>query len=102
MDPVENVMKKCTLCVDRIYSETLPEEDRDSRLRAHLPCGRAAFRRFQRSRQSDVSKLVAERGGIDLMPEHGHPPGQQVPAATTQDTPASRHRRRQSPQIPEG
>jgi Fe-S-cluster-containing dehydrogenase component len=28
MDPVENVMKKCTLCVDRIYSDTLPEEDR--------------------------------------------------------------------------
>jgi Fe-S-cluster-containing dehydrogenase component len=28
MDPVENVMKKCTLCVDRIYNDTLPEEDR--------------------------------------------------------------------------
>ena len=28
MDPVEQVMKKCTLCVDRIYNENLPEEDR--------------------------------------------------------------------------
>ena len=27
MDPVEKVMKKCTLCVDRIYNENLPEED---------------------------------------------------------------------------
>ena len=28
MDPAEGVMKKCTLCVDRIYNENLPEEDR--------------------------------------------------------------------------
>ena len=27
MDPVEKVMKKCTLCVDRIYNDNLPEED---------------------------------------------------------------------------
>ena len=25
MDPVEQVMKKCTLCVDRIYNEHLPK-----------------------------------------------------------------------------
>jgi Fe-S-cluster-containing dehydrogenase component len=74
MDPVENVMKKCTLCVDRIYSETLPEEDRIPGLRAHLPLERAAFRRFQRSSVRRVSRLVAERGGIDLMPEMGTRP----------------------------
>jgi ferredoxin len=45
----------------------------DPGLRAHLPLGRAAFRRFQRS-QSDVSRLVAERGGIDLMPDMGTRP----------------------------
>jgi len=28
MDPVEQVMKKCTLCVDRIYNENLEEVDR--------------------------------------------------------------------------
>jgi Fe-S-cluster-containing dehydrogenase component len=28
MDAAEKVMKKCTLCVDRIYNENLPEEDR--------------------------------------------------------------------------
>ena len=27
MDGVENVMKKCTLCVDRIYNENLEPED---------------------------------------------------------------------------
>ena len=27
MDPVEKVMKKCTLCVDRIYNENLPESE---------------------------------------------------------------------------
>ncbi|TAG26705.1 MAG: 4Fe-4S dicluster domain-containing protein, partial [Rhodobacterales bacterium] len=29
MDADQGVMKKCTLCVDRIYNETLPEEDRE-------------------------------------------------------------------------
>src|SRR6056297_603910 len=28
MDQAEGVMKKCTLCVDRIYHDNLPEEDR--------------------------------------------------------------------------
>ena len=28
MDQVEGVMKKCTLCVDRIYNENIPEVDR--------------------------------------------------------------------------
>src|SRR6056297_3481029 len=28
MDPSEGVMKKCTLCVDRIYNEEIPEVDR--------------------------------------------------------------------------
>ncbi|MGY9013475.1 MAG: 4Fe-4S dicluster domain-containing protein, partial [Rhodobacterales bacterium] len=28
LDAAEGVMKKCTLCVDRIYNENLPEEDR--------------------------------------------------------------------------
>ena len=36
MDPAEGVMKKCTLCVDRIYNENIPEEDR-ARLRPDLP-----------------------------------------------------------------
>ena len=29
MDAAEGVMKKCTLCIDRIYNENIPEEDRE-------------------------------------------------------------------------
>ncbi len=29
MDLLAGVMKKCTLCVDRIYNENIPEEDRE-------------------------------------------------------------------------
>jgi Fe-S-cluster-containing dehydrogenase component len=78
--PDDGVMKKCTLCVDRIYNDTCPRKT-GTRLRAGLPDRRAAFRRSRRSRQS-VSRLVAERGGFDLMPEWLQA-GQQVPAAPT-------------------
>ena len=44
-------MKKCTLCVDRIYNENLPEEDREPACVRTCPAGRAAFRRSGRSRQ---------------------------------------------------
>jgi Fe-S-cluster-containing dehydrogenase component len=60
--PDDGVMKKCTLCVDRIYNENLARGRPDAGLRAHLPLRRAAFRRFRRP-DSDVSRLVAERGG---------------------------------------
>ena len=46
------VMKKCTLCIDRIYNENLPEADRDAGLRRRLPDQRAAFRRPRRSRSA--------------------------------------------------
>ena len=68
MDPAEQVMKKCTLCVDRIYNENLPEEDREP------ACVRACPTRARHfgdlgDPQSPVSRLVADRGGFDLMPE---------------------------------
>ena len=50
-----------------------PEERPRAGLRAHLPDRRAPFRRSRRSRIA-VSKLVAERGGYDLMPELGYRP----------------------------
>jgi Fe-S-cluster-containing dehydrogenase component len=39
MDPIDGVMKKCTLCVDRIYNDTCPRKT-GTRLRAHLPPAR--------------------------------------------------------------
>ena len=73
MDPVENVMKKCTLCVDRIYNDNLPEEDR---VPARVRTCPAEARHFGDlgDPNSDISKLVAERGGMDLMPEQGTKP----------------------------
>lgn len=73
MDPVEQVMKKCTLCVDRIYNENLPEEDREPACVRTCPAGARHFGDFA-DPDSNVSKLTAERGGIELMPEQGTKP----------------------------
>lgn len=73
MDPVEQVMKKCTLCVDRIYNENLPEEDREPACVRTCPAGARHFGDFA-DPDSNVSQLVAERGGISLMEEQGTRP----------------------------
>ncbi|MDD9923703.1 MAG: 4Fe-4S dicluster domain-containing protein [Boseongicola sp.] len=73
MDPAEGVMKKCTLCVDRIYNEHLPEEDRQPACVRTCPAGARHFGDLA-DPESDVSKLVADRGGIELMPEQGTAP----------------------------
>lgn len=68
MDPAAGVMKKCTLCIDRIYNETLQEEERVPACVATCPTSARHFGDFA-DPQSKVSQLVAERGGYDLMPE---------------------------------
>ena len=68
LDSEEKVMKKCTLCVDRIYNENLPEEDRVPACVRTCPAGARHFGDLG-DPDSDVSKLVADRGGFDLMPE---------------------------------
>ncbi len=73
MDPAEQVMKKCTLCVDRIYNDALPEEDRVPACVKACPAGARHFGDIA-DPDSAVSKLVAERGGFDLMPEQGTKP----------------------------
>jgi Fe-S-cluster-containing dehydrogenase component len=73
MDPVEQVMKKCTLCVDRIYNENLPEIDREPACVRTCPAGARHFGDLA-DPDSAVSVLVAERGGFDLMPEQGTKP----------------------------
>ena len=73
MDAAERVMKKCTLCVDRIYNENLPEEDREPACVRTCPSGARHFGDLG-DPDSDVSQLVAERGGFDLMPEQGTKP----------------------------
>ena len=74
------VMKKCTLCIDRIYNDNLAEEDRVPACVAACPTGARHFGDLG-DPHSPVSQLVAERGGVDLMPELGYRPDQQIPAA---------------------
>ncbi len=73
MDPTERVMKKCTLCVDRIYNDNLPPEDREPACVRTCPAGARHFGDFS-DPESPVSRLVAEREGIELMPEQGTRP----------------------------
>ena len=73
MDGAAGVMKKCTLCVDRIYNENLPEVDRVPACVRTCPTGARHFGDLG-DPDSAVSRLVAERGGYDLMPESGAAP----------------------------
>jgi sulfite dehydrogenase (quinone) subunit SoeB len=73
MDQAAGVMKKCTLCVDRIYNETLEERDRVPACVKTCPANARHFGDLA-DPDSDVSKMVAERGGFDLMPEQGTQP----------------------------
>ena len=67
------VMKKCTLCIDRIYNDKLEEIDRVPACVATCPVGARHFGDLG-DPKSEVSQLVAERGGYDLMPELGYKP----------------------------
>ena len=67
------VMQKCTLCVDRIYNETLEPADRQPACVKACPTRARHFGDLGDA-DSDVSKLVAERGGYALMPELGYQP----------------------------
>ena len=73
MDRAEGVMKKCTLCVDRIYNDNLPEVDRVPACVRTCPAGARHFGDLG-DPESAVSQLVAERGGMELMPEQGTKP----------------------------
>ena len=73
MSPVDGVMKKCTLCVDRIYNENLPAAEREPACVQVCPTRARHFGDLG-DPESKVSKLVAERGGVALMPELGYQP----------------------------
>ncbi len=73
MDMGVGVMKKCTLCIDRIYNENLDEADRVPACVSTCPASARHFGDLG-DPGSAVSQLVAERGGYDLMPEQGYKP----------------------------
>jgi len=70
---VEGVMKKCTLCVDRIYNEHIPEESRKPACVQACPTRARHFGDLG-DEESDIFKLVKDRGGVALMPELGYEP----------------------------
>jgi Fe-S-cluster-containing dehydrogenase component len=72
-DQDDGVMKKCTLCVDKIYNETLEPVDRVPACVATCPAGARHFGDLG-DPDSAVSKLVVAREGYDLMPETGYRP----------------------------
>jgi Fe-S-cluster-containing dehydrogenase component len=61
-------MTKCTLCVDRIYDERLPPQDRKPACVKACPTGARLFGDIKDA-NSEVSKAIRERGGYQLMPE---------------------------------
>jgi Fe-S-cluster-containing dehydrogenase component len=66
-------MQKCTLCVDRIYNESFSEYDRQPACVMACPTKARHFGDLGDS-ESPISKLVADRGGVALMPELGYQP----------------------------
>ncbi len=72
-DETEGVMKKCTLCVDKIYNETLSPSSRVPACVSTCPVGARHFGDLG-DPHSEVSRLVDARGGFALMPEQGTAP----------------------------
>ncbi|MGY8985708.1 MAG: 4Fe-4S dicluster domain-containing protein, partial [Sphingomonadales bacterium] len=72
-DEDEGVMKKCTLCIDRIYNTNLPEDMREPACVTTCPANARHFGDLN-DPNSRVSLMVLEREGFDLMPEQGTKP----------------------------
>jgi len=73
IDEKQRVMKKCTLCVDRIYDQTLPEAERKPACVLACPTNARLFGDIH-DPESHVSVLIREEGGYPLMPEWGSKP----------------------------
>jgi Fe-S-cluster-containing dehydrogenase component len=73
IDETQKVMKKCTLCVDRIYDQNLPESERKPACVLACPTNARLFGDVHDS-ESEVSVTIREEGGYQLMPEWGTKP----------------------------
>lgn len=72
-DSKRGTMQKCTLCVDRLYNETLEVRDRQPACVLACPTCARMFGDLG-DPGSEVSKAVAARDGFALMPELGYRP----------------------------
>ncbi len=98
LDENQGVMKKCTLCVDRIYDEALPEAERQPACVLACPTSARHFGDFA-DPQSNVSQMVAKRGKQEMFPALGYNPVNAylslrppAPAAVAQAKPGLRSR----------
>jgi len=73
LDAQQKVMKKCTLCVDRIADETLPAAERKPACVLACPTNARLFGDVH-DPDSVVSRAIREQGGYALMPEWGTQP----------------------------
>jgi Fe-S-cluster-containing dehydrogenase component len=100
ISPKRGTMQKCTLCVDRIYNETLDPADRQPACVAACPTRARHFGDLG-DPDSAISQLVAERDGYALMPEFGYKPvNRYLPPRPRRDgcneTPATREPREET------
>jgi Fe-S-cluster-containing dehydrogenase component len=81
-DSNDRVMKKCTLCVDRIHDKALDPADRKPACVMACPTSARLFGDIH-DPQSEVSRAIREQGGYTLMPEWGtHPANHYLPRRT--------------------
>jgi Fe-S-cluster-containing dehydrogenase component len=73
LDAQQGIMRKCTLCVDRIYDAALPEAERQPACVLACPTHARHFGDFA-DPQSTVSQLTSARGGVGLMDSLGFKP----------------------------
>lgn len=89
LDRATGTMKKCTLCVDRIYDDTLPEAERQPACVLACPARARHFGDLDNP-ESGVSRLVRERRGQGLMSELGYQPvNRYLPPRNPQATPTA-------------
>ncbi|MDB5866141.1 MAG: 4Fe-4S ferredoxin iron-sulfur binding domain protein, partial [Betaproteobacteria bacterium] len=73
LDEERKVMSKCTLCVDRIDDQTLPEAERKPACVLACPTSARLFGDIH-DPESVVSRAIQDNGGYQLMPEWGTQP----------------------------
>jgi Fe-S-cluster-containing dehydrogenase component len=73
LDETSGTMRKCTLCVDRIYDTALPEAERQPACVLACPAHARHFGDFD-DPSSAVSTMVRERDGAPLLEKLGYRP----------------------------
>jgi Fe-S-cluster-containing dehydrogenase component len=73
LDETTGTMKKCTLCVDRIYDRELAPEDRQPACVLACPTHARVFGDLD-DPASEAARLVREREGFQMLPELGYAP----------------------------